>query len=44
LAESGITLGQYFNNISKEIIHIEDEVIGMPPELKGKPIYDHLAY
>ena len=43
LADKNITLGEYFDNVSNEIIRIEDEVIGVPPELEGVPIFDHIT-
>ena len=43
LAEKNITIGEYFENIDKEIVRIEDEVIGVPPELQDKPIFDHFT-
>ena len=43
LAEKNITIGEYFENIDKEIVRIEDEVIGVPPELQDRPIFDHFT-
>ena len=43
MADSGITIKDYFENLNSEIIRIEDEVIGLPPDLKSVPIFDHFT-
>ena len=43
LADKNITIGEYLENLNNEIIRIEDEVIGIPPELQGESIFDHIT-
>jgi hypothetical protein len=44
LADSGLTLKEYFDKIRNDTtIHIEDEVIGIPPKLGADTVFDFIT-